>query len=230
MVELQQWMSQLHRLVTVPEPKYSRTNNRPTNWLPKADISTQVSGPSGQRLVNDAASNSSNWQQGTTTKVIEPLLTAGNHLGSEEPKIQSTQQFSAAAAKENQEGDSKKRSYKGGKYRWSEESKTTKTNNQIRVSYHKEETMEQKNGEIYSATESYVKYYTETGYAKKKEKEKFWRKFWKILGWTLAILALVGTLYISTIGYQQANGPLNDQCNQPIGSQQSHKKNWGSDP
>jgi hypothetical protein len=90
--------------------------------------------------------------------------------------------------------------------------------------------MEQKNGEIYSATESYVKYYTETGYAKKKEKEKFWRKFWKILGWTLAILALVGTLYISTIGYQQANGPLNDQCNQPIGSQQSHKKNWGSDP
>jgi hypothetical protein len=96
-------MSQLHRLVTVPEPKYSRTNNRPTNWLPKADISTQVSGPSGQRLVNDAASNSSNWQQGTTTKVIEPLLTAGNHLGSEEPKIQSTQQFSAAAAKENQE-------------------------------------------------------------------------------------------------------------------------------
>ena len=98
------------------------------------------------------------------------------------------------------------------------------------MSNHKEETMEQKNGEIYSATESYVKYYTETGYEKKKENKKFWKKMWKILGWTMAILALVGTLYISTIGHQQANGPLNVHCNQPIGSQQAYKKIWGSDP
>ena len=62
--------------------------------------------------------------------------------------------------------------------------------------------MEQKNGETYSTTESYVKYYTETEYEKKKENEKFWSRFWKILGWTLTILALMGTLYISTIGCQ----------------------------
>ena len=128
-----------------------------------------------------------------------------------------------------QEGDSKKTSHTTGKYKMSEESKTAKRNNQIRVSYHKEETTEQKNGETHSTTKSYVKYYTETGYARKKENKKFWKKFWKILGWTVAILALVGTLYISTFRYQQTNGPLNNICDQPTGSQQ-FKKKFGSDP
>ena len=206
--------------LTVLSPRHSGTDNRPTNQLPEEDTSTKINGQSGQELTIEAANNSHILQQGTSYKVIEPQKAAENHLESEEPKTQLTSQFLATA---DQEGDSKKRSCNKGKYRMSEESKTTKTNNQIRVSYHKEETVEQKNGEKHFTSESYVKYYTETGYARKKENKKFWKKFWNLLRWMLATLALVGILYIPIFGYQQAGDPLYTDCNQSIGSQQFHK-------
>ena len=68
-----------------------------------------------------------------------------------------------------------------------------------------------------------MKYYTETEYAKKKENKKFWKKFWNLLGWMLTTLALVGTLYILILGYQQNGNPLYTDCNHSISSQKFHK-------
>ena len=122
----------------------------------------------------------------------------------------------------------KKKSSIKGKHRWSEESRTTKTNNKIRVSYHREETVEQENGDKHVTSESYVKYYTETEYAKKRENKKFWKKFWNLLKWMLTTLALVGTLYISILGYQHAGDPLYANYNQSINDKQI-KRNPRSD-
>ena len=134
-----------------------------------------------------------------------------------------TSQFSATT---DQEGDSKKKSSIKGKHRWSEESRTTKTNNKIRVSYHREETIEQENGDKHVTAESYVKYYTETEYAKKRENKKFWKKFWNLLRWMLTTLALVGTLYIPILGYQHAGNPLYTNYNQSIDSKPIQKNPW----
>ena len=88
------------------------------------------------------------------------------------------------------------------------------------MSYHREETIEQENGDKHVTAESYVKYYTETEYAKKRENKKFWKKFWNLLKWMLTTLALVGTLYISILGYQHAGNPLYANYNQSINDKQ----------
>ena len=63
---------------------------------------------------------------------------------------------------ENQESSIEKN------HSWSEESSATKTkDNRIRVSYNREETFEQENGDKHVTAESYVKHYSETEYKKK---------------------------------------------------------------
>ena len=129
-----------------------------------------------------------------------------------------TSQFSATT---DQEGDSKQKSSIKGNHSWSEESSTTKTkDNRIRVSYNREETFEQENGDKHVTAESYVKHYSETEYTKKKENKKFWKKFWNQLNWILTTLALVGTLYIAIFGCQQTGDTLYANCNQTINNKQ----------
>ena len=71
------------------------------------------------------------------------------------------------------------------------------------MSYNRDETIEQANGDRHVTTESYVKHYSEEEYNKKKGNKKFWQKVWNQLNLLMTFLTMVGILYIATSGYQQ---------------------------
>ena len=119
---------------------------------------------------------------------------------------------------------------------WSEVSTTTKTGDKIKVSYSRDETVEQANGDNHITTESYVKHYSEEEYNKKKGNKKFWKRFWNQLNLLVTILSMVGILYIASSGHQQTgctadnkyiklSQPENIQITRPVMYQNDA---WGS--
>ena len=152
-----------------------QVNQPPTN-APKAVAATKSSKCACESKIRMQVNQQ---PQNPPTDVPKAVDATRNSKCACESEIRSNQQPLTPSAPVDQDSSKRETSYLGDFYRWSRESKTTRTKSQFKVSFHQERRIGTTNWALFSSNEETVKY-TEVQYANKngkdigKTKPKIW--------------------------------------------------------